>query len=131
LDAEQSEKLEESVNKIHKKYSSSNNYNPSTGNFSNLSDELKNLAKTLKIDDHLNYKIEIGNRNNTLLSFAESQLYHHNLNEIENLKIFFLKVNQQLCEKPLDEKEVESIWTQATNFIEKSKNEKYFAKGSK
>jgi len=89
---------------------------------SHLSDELKNVAKTLKIDT-LRYKIVNGSRNNTLLSFADSLLRHHNIDDIENLRFFF-KVNQKLCEQPLDEKELESIWTQATRFIKNKTIEK-------
>ena len=120
LNAEKSAKLEGSIIQIHKKYSScSNNYNPSSGNSSYLTDELKNITKTLKIDNITN-KIPNGSRNNTLLAVADSLLYHHyNSKNIEFLKNFLFEINQKICEKPLDEKEVESIWTQATSFMKK------------
>ncbi|MER5174413.1 MAG: bifunctional DNA primase/polymerase [Candidatus Nitrosocosmicus sp.] len=130
LNREQSDKLEESLNQLNKKYNPSNKYNPSTGNFSYLTDELKNMTKNLMIDDE-NYKISDGTRNNTLLAVANSLLSNHfNSKDIENLKSFFFKVNQTLCEKPLDQRELESLWTQATSFIKNNTHEKHSSKNN-
>jgi hypothetical protein len=124
LDEAKSQKLEDTLNKIYQKHSSSTNHNRSTDNFSYLTTELKNITKALKLDD-LNYKISNGTRNNTLLAVADSLLYHHyNSKDIEYLKNYFFEVNQKLCEIPLEDKELEIIWTQATSFIRKSIAEK-------
>jgi hypothetical protein len=124
LDETESQNLQHALDKIHQKYCSSNNFNPSTGNFPNLTDELKNITKTLKIDS-VSRKISIGNRNNTLLVVADSIISnHYGSKDIEVLEKFFFEVNQKLCEEPLDEKELDSIWIQATSFIEKSIKEK-------
>ena len=62
-------------------------------------------------------------------------MYHHyNSKNIEFLKNFLFEINQKICEKPLDEKEVESIWTQATSFmkkniVERSNNNSHNSKG--
>jgi hypothetical protein len=129
LNEEKCQKLEDVLNKIYEKYSS-NNYNPSTGNFSYLTDELKNIIKALRIDN-LNFKISNGTRNNTLLSFADSLLSnHYNLIDNEYLNSFFIQANQRLCETPLEEKELETIWAQATSFIKRNTVDKQSFKNS-
>jgi hypothetical protein len=115
--------LEDTLNRIYEKFSS-NGYNPTNGNFHYLTQELKDVAKTLQIVKS-SYKISNGTRNNTLLSFADSMLYHHyNSKDIDYLKRFFFEVNRRICQTPLTEKETQGIWNQATNFIKNKISER-------
>lgn len=129
LNEENCKMLEDVLDRIYQKYSI--NYNPSTSSFSFLTDELKNMAKTLNIDS-VKDKIPDGARNNTLLAVGDSLLSnHYNSKDIELLKDFFFKINEKLCEKPLERKELESIWNQAVSYIKKSFDEKPFTKNYK
>ena len=81
LDEEKCQKLEDALDNIFEKYSSCF-YISSPAVFSYLTDELKNMTKTLKID-FVNNKISNGTRNNTLLAVADSLIAnHYNLNRL-------------------------------------------------
>jgi P4 family phage/plasmid primase-like protien len=84
-----------------------------------LTVELKKIIKTLKIEPELQNSIHEGQRHITMLSFADSLLIHHkNKKSKEELKTFFLEVNDKICLSPLPEKEINSIWASADNFVE-------------
>jgi hypothetical protein len=97
---------------------------------SSLSEQMKRMIKTLQI--YNNTKISIGERHTTLVSFADSLLIRH-LTEAEaeaeedKLKQFFEQVNNTLCDDPLPDSEVNSIWKSALRFanriIEQRKEE--------
>ena len=55
----------------------------------------------------------------TMLSFADSLLIHHkNKQSKEELKTFFLIVNDNVCLSPLPENEINSIWKSAVEFVD-------------
>ena len=84
-----------------------------------LTEPLKKIIKTLKIEPELQNSINEGQRHLTMLSFADSLLVHHkNKQGREKLKTFFLSVNDNLCLPPLPEKEINSIWKSAEEFVE-------------
>ena len=84
-----------------------------------LTEPLKKIIKTLKIGSELQYHIHEGQRHMTMLSFADSLLIHHkNKKSKEELKTFFLLVNDNVCLPPLPENEINSIWQSAEKFVE-------------
>ncbi|MDN5868287.1 MAG: bifunctional DNA primase/polymerase, partial [Candidatus Nitrosocosmicus sp.] len=113
LDEDDTSKLEYALDQIYQKYSPTKQYSSST-NASILTDDLRNIAKTLTIDDKQSLGlIPEGSRSNTLISFGRYLLnYHHDTKEIDYLRDFLFQVNQKLCVPPLSDKELDSIWNQ-------------------
>jgi bifunctional DNA primase/polymerase-like protein/primase-like protein len=126
LNQEKCEKLEYALDTIYQSYSY-NYYNQTTGKTSFLTEELKRMTRKLDIDS-VKHKIPNGARNNTLLAIADSLIANHFPKSREFLKIILFEINEKLCDEPLEEKELESIWTQATNYIKNSNKEKKLAK---
>ena len=126
LNEEMCNKLEDSLNTIYQNYSY-NYYNQSTGKFLILRKDFKRMTKTLDIDS-VKHKISNGSRNNTLLAIADSLIANHFTKSRGFLKSLFFEINQKICENPLEEKELESIWNQSTNYIKSSNDEKKLAK---
>ena len=94
---------------------------------SNLNAKLRNIIKTLKIDNTV--KIPKGQRHVTLISVANSLLFTHLDNKgkkktEKELRRFFEQINI-LCEpEPLPDSEINSIWNSALNFVSRTrKNE--------
>ena len=84
-----------------------------------LTEPLKKIIKTLKIEPKLKNSIYNGQRHMTMLSFADSLLIHHkNKQSKEKLKTFFLQVNDNVCIPPLLENEINSIWKSAEKFVD-------------
>jgi hypothetical protein len=86
-----------------------------------LTDPLKKIIKSLKIDTDFQYKIPEGMRNTTLLSFADSLLINHRNNKNKSkdeLKSFLIKVNEKVCTTPLPQSEINSIWRSAVEWVE-------------
>jgi hypothetical protein len=108
----------EALENEHKKYYSSNKYNPSAGNFlPYLPKEMQNIIKILKIDS-LKYKIPNEYQYGLLRAVIDCILYYHyNSTGIEILKNFFFEFNQKL-ENPLEKEELEKLWIEQTAFIE-------------
>jgi hypothetical protein len=124
LNEDKSKKLEDAINKIYEKYSS-NNYNPSTGNFfPYLAKEMEDMIKSLKIDFTV-HKISNEVQENTLIAAIDCLLYIHlNSIYIQKLKSFFFKFNQKICENPLDTTDLEILWIEQTSFIENNSGKK-------
>ena len=88
-----------------------------------LTEPLKKIIKTLKIEPELQYIIHEGQRHMTMLSFADSLLIHQkNKKSKEELKTFFLLVNDNVCLPPLPENEIYSIWESAVEFVDNLAN---------
>jgi P4 family phage/plasmid primase-like protien len=128
LNAEQANKMMSDFDKIYQKHNvkylnqnnnDTNNYN-NTGN-SNLPDELAKLAYSLEISPNFQFRINEGSRHNTMLSFARKLLYvngfHTNVSK-DDLKTFFLEINNKICVPPLPEKEIQQIWKDALKYSE-------------
>lgn len=130
LNLEQSDKLEFVLNEIYREYGFENENESEKGIFnkSNLPNDLRFIAQTLEIGSP-NYIINIGERDSTLLSFANSLLSRHrNSKKLAELKKFFFEVNENLCEEPLSNSQLEKIWRQSTRYmLAKNSNEKDLA----
>ncbi|HJT47205.1 MAG TPA: phage/plasmid primase, P4 family [Nitrososphaeraceae archaeon] len=93
---------------------------------SNIIDvKLKTMIKRLKIDAVSNIRIHEGTRHPTLISIANSILFHHlGKKSEETLRDFFFKLNDMLCEpEPLPDREIKSIWRSAFDFVKKRRPE--------
>ena len=92
---------------------------------SRLSEILKAIAKSLKINNSEYGVINEGERHTTLISMANSILFHHlgngkNLNELFG---FFSKINERLCSpEPLPAEELNSIWDSALTFVQQNRD---------
>jgi P4 family phage/plasmid primase-like protien len=85
--------------------------------------KLRPMIKTLTIDPIV--KISEGERHITLLSAADSLLLT-DLNKErseEELKEYFISMNQHLCESPLPDREMQEIWRSAKDFTVKIREE--------
>ena len=86
-----------------------------------LTEPLKKLIKTLKIDADFQYRIPEGMRHTTLLSFADSLLINHKNNKKiskDELKSFLIEVNEKVCSKPLPQSEINEILKSAIDWVE-------------
>ena len=84
-----------------------------------LTEPLKKIIKTLKVEPEFQHFINEGQRHITMLSFADSLLIkHRNRKSKEDLKTFFLLVNDTVCLPPLPENEINSIWESAVEFVD-------------
>jgi hypothetical protein len=88
-----------------------------------LPEPLRKLINWLVIPKDFQFRINEGIRHVTLLSFANCLLikykYDNNISK-EDLKDFFIQVNNQLCHPiPLPENEIETIWRDAISFSTK------------
>jgi P4 family phage/plasmid primase-like protien len=84
-----------------------------------LTEPLKKIIKTLKVESEFQHFIHEGQRHITMLSFADSLLIkHRNRKSKEDLKTFFLLVNNTLCLPPFLENEINSIWKSAEKFVD-------------
>jgi Bifunctional DNA primase/polymerase, N-terminal len=88
-----------------------------------IDSRLKNIIKGLVIDPKI--RIHQSTRHITLISVADSLLFNHlgrRKKTAEQLKDFFWQINSVLCDpEPLPEKEVNSIWTSALDFVSRTK----------
>jgi P4 family phage/plasmid primase-like protien len=94
--------------------------NDSTGS-KFLSPELRQVIKSLDVSfaNKDKVKIQSGYRNVTLISVANSILFRHlnkDRDNEEHLKEFFFAINSFLCNPPLPNKEVETIWASAVRW---------------
>jgi len=118
LDDQQSKDLEKQIVRIY------DTQNPNAANVnSNLPSELRLVAKTLKIGKN-STKISKGCRSNTLISFVRVVLnYHYKEKDIQDLREFVAEVNQKLCDPPLSEDELRSIWNRDVVYLLKDLEE--------
>ena len=118
LDDQQSKDLENQIVRIY------DTQNPKAANVnSNLPSELRLVAKTLKIGKN-STKISEGCRSNTLISFVRIVLnYHYKKKDIQDLREFVAEVNQKLCDPPLSEDELRSIWNRDVVYLLKDLEE--------
>jgi P4 family phage/plasmid primase-like protien len=81
--------------------------------------KLKTMIKTLTLDPMV--KVSEGERHITLLSAADSLLITHlgKKRSEEELREFFISMNQHLCESPLPDLEIQQIWESAMEFTSK------------
>ena len=85
-----------------------------------LTEPLKKIIKTLKIEPEFQHIIHESQRHMTMLPFADSLLIkHRNKKSKEELKTFFLLVNDTVCLPPLPKNEINSIWESALEFVDK------------
>jgi P4 family phage/plasmid primase-like protien len=118
------------LDNIFKKYNIaylelSNNYNNNKSS-SNLPEELRKLILLLEIPKDFQFRIQKGSRHQTMLSFANTLLNKYKLVtnvNIDELKNFFLEVNDKLCVPPLPSDEIQTIWRDALKFS-KEKSER-------
>jgi P4 family phage/plasmid primase-like protien len=92
---------------------------------SRLSEELKHIAKTLKINESDYGVISEGERHNTLISMANSILFRHleDGDNLDKLFGFFREVNERLCSPgPLPSEEANSIWESALSFVQQNRD---------
>ena len=107
LDKEQSEHLEDAINKIYNKYEGNSKKNKENRI------PIENLFKE-------DYKVSEGNnRHEDLLRVMESHIARNKKTPTEGIKREAYDWNQKHCDPPLDDKEFEKQWTCATKFIEK------------
>lgn len=126
-----SAKIETMIEKIYENNSNDRNL-VNLDPISKLPDDLKKIAKSLKIDYNSKpNKIIGGARNDTLFHFGLFIIKHHKNSKhtnMERLEDFFFKVNQEICSTSLPHKEVEIIWNQctkyATGIVDKDDNDK-------
>jgi putative DNA primase/helicase len=81
---------------------------------------LKDMVKTLTINHTI--KVHLGQRHSTLISLADSLLFNHLAGGKKNesqLKNFFDRVNEELCDPPLSWVERDSIWESALDFVDR------------
>ena len=129
LDIGETEKLEDFLNHIYRKYSSTLVQIPSKDQkWTNisvlLSAELRDIAKSLRINN-LHTRILKGTRSNTLISFGRTLLnYHYKFQDLNTLKEFFFQVNSDLCDPPLPEKEIEAIWNKDLEYLDRDLDSK-------
>jgi P4 family phage/plasmid primase-like protien len=84
-----------------------------------LTEPLKKIIRTLKLEPEFQHIIAEGQRHITMLSFADSLLIkHRNKKSKEVLKTLFLLVNDNVCFSPLPENEINSIWESADEFVD-------------
>ena len=84
-----------------------------------LTEPLKKIIRTLKLEPEFQHIIPEGQRHITMLSFADSLLIkHRNKKSKEVLKTFFLLVNDNVCFSPLPKNEINSIWESADEFVD-------------
>ena len=84
-----------------------------------LTEQLKQIIRTLKLEPEFLHIIPEGQRHITMLSFADSLLIkHRNKKNKEVLKTFFLLVNDNVCFSPLPKNEINSIWESADEFVD-------------
>ena len=70
------------------------------------------------MESEFQHIIPEGQRHITMLSFADSLLIkHRNKKSKEDLKTFFLLVNDNICLSPLPKNEINSIWKSAENLL--------------
>ncbi|MDN5867132.1 MAG: bifunctional DNA primase/polymerase, partial [Candidatus Nitrosocosmicus sp.] len=130
LNKNQSIELETIVDKFYERYNDINSCYSDNFN-SNLDDYLKKIAKELEINKEFDlHKIQEGSRNETLFDFGIFMLnYHKNSKRMQQLKDFFFRINQEICSKPLSNKEIETIWNQDLKYFDRdlvdSENNKY------
>jgi putative DNA primase/helicase len=90
-----------------------------------IDSRLKGIIKRLVIDPTVT--IPQSTRHITLISVADSLLFNHlgrRKKTAEQLKSFFMQINLSLCDpEPLTEKEIDSIWSSALDFVNKNKTE--------
>lgn len=110
-------KLEQALNQIYQKYSSTIELSNGIAS-SILSKDLINIARTLVIDDKVSYiRIVEGTRSNSLISFGRYLLnYHYSSRDINFLRDFIIEVNQKLCDPPLPENELLDIWNKDVKY---------------
>lgn len=122
LDTEKANELDILLEQLYLKYSNRRVEKNNSSN-SNLQDELKEIAQSLQIGI-CKFTINEGTRDSMLLSFANSLLSRHrNSKSNSELKSFFFKVNEQVCDKPLPDEQVEKIWNQAFKYITNDTND--------
>lgn len=133
LDETETKRLDDTINQIYLKYSaikSSNNHIQNTVadhisvKPSFLYDELRNIAKELKIND-IPTPICEGSRSNTLISFTRLLLNYHykSSNDIQLLRDFLFRFNDIMIRPPLPQKEVENILNQDIKYFHKDMKE--------
>jgi P4 family phage/plasmid primase-like protien len=100
-------------------------------NNSRLSYKLKQMTKTLTIDPTM--IISKGERNDTLLSLANSMLFQHYDNSKtkfagklkdcteQELREFYDEINDKLCDYPLEYRELNRIWNNALKFVQRER----------
>jgi P4 family phage/plasmid primase-like protien len=90
-----------------------------------IDNRLKTVIKRLSIDPDV--RIPLGARHATLIAVADSLLFNNigiRKTQKEKLKDFFIEVNKRLCHpEPLPEKEINSIWNSALDFVYKIKEQ--------
>ena len=91
-------------------------------NVSGIDYELKRMVKRLTIN--LGSIIIQGKRHVTLISLADTLLFHHlgrKNRTVKDLKYFFDQINEKVCSGPLSEAERDSIWNSALDFVDRIK----------
>jgi P4 family phage/plasmid primase-like protien len=84
-----------------------------------LTEPLKKIIRTLKVEPEFQHIIHESQRHMTMLPFADSLLIkHRNKKSKEELKTFFLLVNDTVCLPPLPKNEINSIWESAVEFVD-------------
>ncbi len=93
---------------------------------SSVNPNLKRMIKSLKIDQKADIAINHGERHPTLLTIANSILFHHLEKAGENvdmLKVFFQEINQVFCHpEPLPSEEIDSIWNSSIDYVKANKD---------
>jgi hypothetical protein len=119
------DECESLINNIFKKYNIQYLQQQQSDENNNkiLDQPLRQLIIMLDIPHGFQYRILEGSRHSTMLSFANSLLlkykYDHNITQ-DNLKDFFIHVNNKLCSPPLHQNElINSIWRDALQFSKK------------
>jgi hypothetical protein len=97
------------------------------GKANGIDSRLKGIIKRLVIDPTI--RIPQSTRHITLISVADSLLFTYlgrrKNKTAEQLKDFFTQINNALCDpEPLPEKEIDSIWSSALDFVNKNKKDK-------
>jgi len=112
LDKEESEQLENAINKIYREYE---------GNSKKNKENRIPIENLFKEDYRV---IEGNNRHEDLLRVMESHIARNKKIFTEGIKGSCYNWNQKHCDPPLDDKEFEKQWVCATKFIEEKKQER-------
>lgn len=118
LDAKRSDWLENKLSEMLRLVTNSDCNNRKGDKKFKIHDSLKRIAKNLEIDTkNVPPSIPVGTRNPTLFHFTLWMLgYHYKSKNKNELRSFLQEVNLKICQVPLPESEVNSIFKSAFSY---------------
>lgn len=119
FDDDKSDWLEKILAQMYEKVTGIGENLGSTNKKEKLPSYLIKIARSLNIDELKEVlSIKEGTRNPTLFEFAMCLLGHHHKSKgEEKLRGFLVQINHRLCNPPLSEKAVDTIWSSALEYV--------------